>query len=183
MKIIFQYLCCCFVLQVGTKNVTKVPPPVPSKPKQINLPYFGQAAQVPSSDIKSDVSAQKLPLTVAAMGGKQKQTAQPILPSAQQAQQRISALPSGPPPNPDLTLPKQESPPAAAVRPFTPQPAKEAPPPPFRKPQTVAASSIYSMYTKQQTPGKNFQQAVQSALTKAQTKGPHFPSGEHLHEI
>ncbi|XP_066474806.1 apoptosis-stimulating of p53 protein 2 [Tiliqua scincoides] len=162
--------------QTGTKNVTKVPPPVPTKPKQINLPYFGQATQLPSSDIKSDGNAQKLPLTVAAMGGKQKQSAQPTLPTSQQVQQRISALPSGPPPNPDLTLPKQESPPAAAVRPFTPQPAKEAPPPPFRKPQTVAASSIYSMYTKQQTPGKNFQQAVQTALTRAQTKGPHFPS-------
>lgn len=161
--------------------MAKVPPPVPTKPKQINLPYFGQTSQLSPSDIKSDGNAQKLPLTVAAMGGKQKQSAQPTLPASQQVQQRISTLPSGPPPNPDLTLPKQESPPAAAVRPFTPQPAKEAPPPPFRKPQTVAASSIYSMYTKQQTPGKNFQQAVQTALTRAQTKGPHFPSGEHLY--
>lgn len=73
---------------------------------------------------------------------------------------------------------KQESPPAAAVRPFTPQPAKDAGLPPFRRPQTVAASSIYSMYTQQPAPGKSFQQAVQSALTKAQPRGPHFPSGK-----
>ncbi|XP_015417824.1 PREDICTED: apoptosis-stimulating of p53 protein 2 [Myotis davidii] len=46
----------------------------------------------------------------------------------------------------------------------------------FRRPQTVAASSIYSMYTQHQAPGKSFQQAVQSALTKAQPRGPHFPS-------
>lgn len=78
---------------------------------------------------------------------------------------------------------KQESPPAAAVRPFTPQPSKDAPPPPFRKPQTVAASSIYSMYTQHQAPGKNFQQAVQSALTKTHSRGPHFSSGELLDRV
>nr|KAF6280077.1 tumor protein p53 binding protein 2 [Myotis myotis] len=32
------------------------------------------------------------------------------------------------------------------------------------------------MYTQHQAPGKSFQQAVQSALTKAQPRGPHFPS-------
>ncbi|XP_033000585.1 apoptosis-stimulating of p53 protein 2 isoform X2 [Lacerta agilis] len=162
--------------QTGTKNAAKVPPPVPTKPKQINLPYFGQAGQLPSPDVKPDSNIQKLPLTIAAVGNKQKPPTQLTPPASQQAQQKICVSPSGLPANPDLTLLKQESPPAAAVRPFTPQPAKEAPPPPFRKPQTVAASSIYSMYTKQQTPGKNFQQAVQSALTRAQTRGPHFPS-------
>ncbi|XP_034721398.1 apoptosis-stimulating of p53 protein 2-like, partial [Etheostoma cragini] len=44
--------------------------------------------------------------------------------------------------------PKQENPPAAAVRPYTPD-SSEAPPPLLQKPQTVAASSIYSMYTQQ----------------------------------
>lgn len=160
--------------------MAKVPPPVPTKPKQINLPYFGQAGQLPSPDVKPEGNIQKLPLTIAAAGNKQKPPTQLTPPASQQAQQKICVSPSGLPANPDLTLLKQESPPAAAVRPFTPQPAKEAPPPPFRKPQTVATSSIYSMYTKQQTPGKNFQQAVQSALTRAQTRGPHFPSGEHL---
>ncbi|XP_044288567.1 apoptosis-stimulating of p53 protein 2 isoform X1 [Varanus komodoensis] len=162
--------------QMGAKNVAKVPPPVPTKPKQINLPYFGQATQLSPPDVKSDGNVQKLPLTIAAVGSKQKPPTSLTPPGSQQVQQRICVSPSGPATNPDLTLPKQESPPAAAVRPFTPQPTKEAPPPPFRKPQTVAASSIYSMYTKQQTPGKNFQQAVQSALTRAQTRGPHFPS-------
>ncbi|KFP02001.1 Apoptosis-stimulating of p53 protein 2, partial [Calypte anna] len=164
--------------QTANKNVTKVPPPVPTKPKQINLPYFGQASHLQPSDTKVDGNLQKQPLTVVTMGNKQKTvTQQPSHPS-QQIQQRISVLPAGPSSSQDLILPssKQESPPAAAVRPFTPQPPKEASLPPFRKPQTVAASSIYSMYTQQQTPGKNFQQAVQSALTRAQTRGPHFPS-------
>ncbi|XP_008124096.1 apoptosis-stimulating of p53 protein 2 isoform X1 [Anolis carolinensis] len=162
--------------QMGTKNMAKVPPPVPTKPKQINLPYFGQASQLSSIDVKPDSNAQKLPLAIAAVGSKQKPPPPLTPPASQPVQQRICVSPSGPPPNPDLALSKQESPPAVAVKPFTPQPSKEAPPPPFRKPQTVAASSIYSMYTKQQTPGKNFQQAVQSALTRAQTRGPHFPS-------
>ncbi|XP_054835827.1 apoptosis-stimulating of p53 protein 2 isoform X2 [Eublepharis macularius] len=159
--------------QTGSKNVAKIPPPVPMKPKQINLPYFGQVSQPPSPDVKPDGNVQKLPLVIATMGSKQKP---PTPPASQQNQQKSCVSPSGPPPNQDPTLPKQETPPAAAVRPFTPQPAKEVPPPPFRKPQTVAASSIYSMYTKQQTPGKNFQQAVQCALTRAHTRGPHFPS-------
>uniref|UniRef100_A0A8C3KTI0 Tumor protein p53 binding protein 2 n=1 Tax=Calidris pygmaea TaxID=425635 RepID=A0A8C3KTI0_9CHAR len=164
--------------QTANKNVTKVPPPVPTKPKQINLPYFGQASHLQPSDAKLDGNLQKLPLAVVTMGNKQKPTAQQPSHPSQQIQQRISVPPAGPSSAQDQILPssKQESPPAAAVRPFTPQPSKETSLPPFRKPQTVAASSIYSMYTQQQTPGKNFQQAVQSALTRAQTRGPHFPS-------
>ncbi|CAM5102866.1 unnamed protein product [Eretmochelys imbricata] len=163
--------------QIANKNVTKVPPPVPTKPKQINLPYFGQASQLPS-DTKPDGNPQKLPLAIVTVGNKQKSAAQQPPHNSQQIQQRISVPPSGPATSQDqiLSSSKQESPPAAAVRPFTPQPSKETPLPSFRKPQTVAASSIYSMYTQQQTPGKNFQQAVQSALTRAQTRGPHFPS-------
>uniref|UniRef100_A0A663F5Q6 Tumor protein p53 binding protein 2 n=1 Tax=Aquila chrysaetos chrysaetos TaxID=223781 RepID=A0A663F5Q6_AQUCH len=164
--------------QVSNKNVTKVPPPVPTKPKQINLPYFGQASHLQPSDTKLDGNLQKLPLAIVTMGNKQKPVVQQPSHPSQQIQQRISVLPAGPSSSQDQILPssKQESPPAAAVRPFTPQPSKETSLPPFRKPQTVAASSIYSMYTQQQTPGKNFQQAVQSALTRAQTRGPHFPS-------
>lgn len=164
--------------QTTNKNVTKVPPPVPTKPKQINLPYFGQASHLQPADTKLDGNLQKLPLAIAAMGNKQKPVAQQPSHPSQQIQQRISVPPAGSSSSQDQILPssKQESPPAAAVRPFTPQPSKETSLPPFRKPQTVAASSIYSMYTQQQTPGKNFQQAVQSALTRAQTRGPHFPS-------
>ncbi|XP_069708818.1 apoptosis-stimulating of p53 protein 2 isoform X2 [Phaenicophaeus curvirostris] len=164
--------------QTANKNVTKVPPPVPTKPKQINLPYFGQASHLQPCDTKLDGNLQKLPLAVVTMGNKQNPVAQQPSHPSQQVQQRISVPHAGPSSTQDQILPssKQESPPAAAVRPFTPQPSKETSLPPFRKPQTVAASSIYSMYTQQQTPGKNFQQAVQSVLTRAQTRGPHFPS-------
>eukprot|EP00071_Canis_lupus_P021410 XP_013970749.1 apoptosis-stimulating of p53 protein 2 isoform X1 [Canis lupus familiaris] len=152
--------------QAANKNVTKVPPPVPSKPKQINLPYFGQTNQS-ASDTKPDGNLQQLSAAVASVGNKPK-TGQ---------QQRLMGSPGPPSAGQGQVLSpagKQESPPAAAVRPFTPQPSKDTALPPFRKPQTVAASSIYSMYTQHQAPGKNFQQAVQSALTKTHSRGPHF---------
>ncbi|XP_059001963.1 apoptosis-stimulating of p53 protein 2 isoform X2 [Mustela lutreola] len=152
--------------QAASKNVAKVPPPVPSKPKQINLPYFGQNPQS-ASDLKPDGNPPQLSAGVASVGSKlksgqpQRVVVSPGAPSASQSQALSAAG-------------KQESPPAAAVRPFTPQPSKDTPPPPLRKPQTVAASSIYSMYTQRQAPGKNFQQAVQSALTKTHSRGPPF---------
>ncbi|XP_073527953.1 apoptosis-stimulating of p53 protein 2 isoform X2 [Phyllobates terribilis] len=137
----------------SNKNVTKVPPPVPSKPKQINLPYYGQAAPPPpANESKTDIVPSKT---------KQKGT----------APQRVPAPPREETPPPAKT----ENPPALAVRPFTPQPVKEPPPPPFRKPQTVAASSIYSMYTQHQKPGKNYSVSVHGALSRAQTR-PHYPS-------
>ncbi|XP_036211072.1 apoptosis-stimulating of p53 protein 2 isoform X6 [Myotis myotis] len=154
--------------QAANKN-GKVPPPVPSKPKQINLPYFGQTSVSPS-DMKPDGNPLQLSAAVASVGNKPKPAGQPqrglLAPGAPSGGQDPALVPGA----------KQESPPAAAVRPFTPQPSKEAGLPPFRRPQTVAASSIYSMYTQHQAPGKSFQQAVQSALTKAQPRGPHFPS-------
>lgn len=152
--------------------MAKVPPPVPSKPKQINLPYFGPTNQ-PASDGKPDGSPQQSSAAVASVGNKVK-TGQ---------QQRVVVSPGAPSAGQGQALSlagKQESPPAAAVRPFTPQPSKDTPLPPFRKPQTVAASSIYSMYTQHQAPGKNFQQAVQSALTKTHSRGPHFSTGKLL---
>ncbi|XP_058525202.1 apoptosis-stimulating of p53 protein 2 isoform X2 [Ochotona princeps] len=156
--------------QAANKNVAKVPPPVPTKPKQISLPYFGQTNQSPS-DSKSDGNPQQLSAAVPASVGSKPKPAGP--------QSRVLLGPGAPSLGQDQALAassKQESPPAAAVRPFTPQPSKDSLLPPFRKPPTVAASSIYSMYTQQQAPGKNFQQAVQSALTKTHTRGPHFPS-------
>ncbi|XP_004867490.1 apoptosis-stimulating of p53 protein 2 isoform X1 [Heterocephalus glaber] len=155
--------------QAANKNVAKVPPPVPTKPKQMNLPYFGQASPSPS-DTKPEGGPQQLPEASTAVGPK---------PKAAGPQPRAALSPSVPSGGHDHGLsagPKQESPPAAAVRPFTPQPPKDAALPAFRKPQTVAASSIYSMYTQHQAPGKSFQQAVQSVLTKAQPRGPHFAS-------
>lgn len=160
------------VLQAANKNVAKVPPPVPTKPKQISLPYFGQTNQSPS-DSKPDGNPQQLSAAVPASVGSKPKPAGP--------QPRVLLGPGAPSLGQDQALAassKQESPPAAAVRPFTPQPSKDSLLPPFRKPPTVAASSIYSMYTQQQAPGKNFQQAVQSTLTKTHTRGPHFPSGK-----
>ncbi|XP_063775083.1 apoptosis-stimulating of p53 protein 2 isoform X2 [Pseudophryne corroboree] len=137
-------------VQMANKNVVKVPPPVPSKPKQMHLPYYGQAPQAPPAEAKAEVPPKV---------NKQKGA----------SQQRVPA-----PPSQELPPPaKMDNPPAVAVRPFTPQPAKEPPPPPFRKPQMVAASSIYSMYTQHQTSGKNY--SVHNALNRAQTR-QHYPS-------
>ncbi|MBN3324057.1 ASPP2 protein, partial [Atractosteus spatula] len=132
------------------KAPAKVPPPVPSKPKQVSLP--GQAA------------VGKPASSTGTFPGKSKQAGQGQ-PAAQQSAHTLP-LPS-----------KQEAPPAATVRPFTPEVAARDPAPqPFCKPPTVAASSIYSMYTQQPTLGKNFQQAVQSALTRAQSRTNPFVS-------
>uniref|UniRef100_A0A3Q3MLD1 Apoptosis-stimulating of p53 protein 2-like n=1 Tax=Mastacembelus armatus TaxID=205130 RepID=A0A3Q3MLD1_9TELE len=70
-----------------------------------------------------------------------------------------------------LPLPnKQENPPAAAVRPYTPD-LSDASPPVLQKPQTLAASSIYSMYTQQATPGKGYQPSGQGTLPRSQPRG------------
>uniref|UniRef100_A0A8C8H1Z0 Tumor protein p53 binding protein, 2b n=1 Tax=Oncorhynchus tshawytscha TaxID=74940 RepID=A0A8C8H1Z0_ONCTS len=73
-----------------------------------------------------------------------------------------------PPPIHSHTLPlppKQEAPPAATVRPFTPDPPEStAAVPVLQKPQTVAASSIYSMYTQQPRTGGG-------TLTRTQPRG------------
>uniref|UniRef100_A0AAX7UT60 SH3 domain-containing protein n=1 Tax=Astatotilapia calliptera TaxID=8154 RepID=A0AAX7UT60_ASTCA len=69
-----------------------------------------------------------------------------------------------------LPLPnKQESPPAAAVRPYTPE-LSDCPPPVLQKPQTLAASSIYSMYTQQATLGKGYQHSGQGTLPRSQPR-------------
>uniref|UniRef100_A0A667XA07 Tumor protein p53 binding protein, 2a n=1 Tax=Myripristis murdjan TaxID=586833 RepID=A0A667XA07_9TELE len=81
------------------------------------------------------------------------------------------------PPSQSQTLPlpaKQDAPPAATVRPFTPElPSKDSS---LSKPQTLAASSIYSMYTQQPGPGKSFQPGVQGALNRSQNRGNGFVS-------
>uniref|UniRef100_A0A3P9QHJ2 Tumor protein p53 binding protein, 2b n=1 Tax=Poecilia reticulata TaxID=8081 RepID=A0A3P9QHJ2_POERE len=81
------------------------------------------------------------------------------------------------------TLPlhsNKESPPAAAVRPYTPNPT-DVPPPVFQKPQTLAASSIYSMYTQQATPGKAYQAEGQGTLSRSKPRvygKPVLPAGK-----
>lgn len=150
-------------IQIGNKNVVKVPPPVPTKPKQISLPFFGPSGLANAAEIKTEYNPQKLPGSLGNVANKLKptQTAGP------QQMQHCAANAQ--------VQPCPEPPPAATVRPFTPQPSKETPSQSLRKPETVAASSIYTMYTQQQAPGKNFQQAVQSALTKVQAR-PQFTS-------
>ncbi|XP_017317067.2 apoptosis-stimulating of p53 protein 2a isoform X2 [Ictalurus punctatus] len=117
----------------AAKNPVKVPPPVPSKPRQVNLPFPG-AGTFPGKG-KASSQQQRTPLPP--------------------AQSNTLPLPS-----------KQETPPAATVRPFTPEPKE----PPMQKPQTVAASSIYSMYTKQSITGKGLQQGVQGVLNRSQNR-------------
>ncbi|XP_056100887.1 apoptosis-stimulating of p53 protein 2a [Rhinichthys klamathensis goyatoka] len=121
--------------QSAVKNTVKVPPPVPSKPKQASLPKTG--------------------LNAGTFPGKSKPSPQPPT-GSQHALAQGSTLP----------LPsKPEAPPAATVHPFTPDPpgAKEV----LLKPQMLATSSIYSMYT---------QQSVTGALGRAQTRSSNFIS-------
>lgn len=164
--------------EVQTAQKVKVPPPVPTKPKQVSLPYFGPTNIQPVSETKPDASPQKSSSSSAAANKLKPSAQQQPQSGSQHVQHRISVPPAavGSNANSPALSSKQEIPPAATVRPFTPQPAKEAPPQSYRKPLIVAASSIYSVYTQQQTPGKNFQQAVQSALTKGQTRNSPLPT-------
>uniref|UniRef100_A0A8C2FPD2 Tumor protein p53 binding protein, 2a n=1 Tax=Cyprinus carpio TaxID=7962 RepID=A0A8C2FPD2_CYPCA len=110
--------------QSAVKNTVKVPPPVPTKPKQANLPSGGQ------------MGYGKGALSTGTFPGKSK-------PSAQQ-------LPTGSQSSGTLPLPsKQEAPPAATVYPFSLEPpgAKDSGGQVLHKPQMLTTSSIYSMYT------------------------------------
>ncbi|XP_037829524.1 apoptosis-stimulating of p53 protein 2a isoform X2 [Kryptolebias marmoratus] len=137
--------------QSAPKAQVKVPPPVPTKPKG--------PATVPYS--KPGLNTGTFPKTK---------------PHSQQPQ---TAQGHGPlPPSQSQTLPlpsKQETPPAATVRPFTPEllSPKETS---LTKPQTVTASSIYSMYTKQPGSGKPFPSGIQGALNRAQNRTNGFVS-------
>ncbi|KAG9334882.1 hypothetical protein JZ751_006362 [Albula glossodonta] len=150
--------------QNAGKGPVKVPPPVPSKPKQVNLP-LGTTPGQPAYG-KPTVSSGTFP-------GKAKSLNQ---------QQPPTASWGGPaPPSQSHTLPlppKQDAPPlAATVRPFTPElpSSKEAGPQGFHPPPTAAASSIYSMYTQQPSLGKGYQ-TVQGALNRAQNRNSSFIS-------
>lgn len=123
-----------------------VPPPLPSKPK----PFSSSST---STFSKSAYSTGTFPGKVRPVGGHLR--APGVLSS------HCSTLPL---PN------KQESPPAAAIRPYTPD-LSEAPPATLQKPQTLAASSIYSMYTQQATPGKTYQVGGHGTLPRTQPRG------------
>ncbi|KAJ8002394.1 hypothetical protein DPEC_G00179680 [Dallia pectoralis] len=103
----------------GGKGFGKVPPPIPSKP-----PHFG-----------------KSPYSTGTFPGKAKPAAS------------LNPWAATPPAGHSHTLPlpaKPEVAPPVAVRPFNPDPTEHnVAPAVLQKPQTVAASSIYSMYTQQ----------------------------------
>uniref|UniRef100_A0A674PCV8 Tumor protein p53 binding protein, 2b n=1 Tax=Takifugu rubripes TaxID=31033 RepID=A0A674PCV8_TAKRU len=76
-----------------------------------------------------------------------------------------------------LPLPaKQENPPAAAVRPYTSD-LSDPPPTTLQKPQTVATSSIYSMYTQQVAPEKVFQLSGHGTLPCSWPRGASSVTG------
>uniref|UniRef100_A0A8B9JFV8 Tumor protein p53 binding protein 2 n=1 Tax=Astyanax mexicanus TaxID=7994 RepID=A0A8B9JFV8_ASTMX len=139
-------------------SVGKVPPPVPSKPKPSPGPQSGFS--------KPGFSTGTFP-------GKARGRPPPLPPPHH-------GLPLPLPPKPD-TLP------AATVRPFSvegPAGKGSATPPTLHKPQTLAASSIYSMYTQHGSLAKGYQ--GQSTLTRSQPRlygKPVVPSssGQHSH--
>ncbi|XP_030626429.1 apoptosis-stimulating of p53 protein 2a isoform X2 [Chanos chanos] len=141
--------------QSAGKTGVKVPPPVPSKPRQVNLPSGTQ------------ISYGKPALGTGTFPGK----AKPANHNQSSGSHGRVPLPSSQ--SNTLPLPsKQETPPAATVRPFTPEPpgSKDPAGQPLQKPQTLAARSIYSMYTQQPTPGKSFQPSNQGGLNRTQNR-------------
>lgn len=131
-----------------------MPPPVPTKPKGPSVVPYGKPGLNTGTFPKAKPHSQ-----------------QP------QAAQGRSPLP----PSQSQTLPlpsKQDTPPAATVRPFTPElpSSKDSS---LSKPQTLAASSIYSMYTQQPGAGKPFQPGVQGALIRTQNRPNGFVSGKN----
>lgn len=123
-----------------------MPPPIPTKPKGPNVVPYG----------KQGLNTGTFPKAK---------------PHSQQPQAAQSRSPLPPTQSQTLPLPsKQDTPPAATVRPFTPElpSSKDSS---LSKPQTLAASSIYSMYTQQ--PG------VQGALNRSQNRTNGFVSGKN----
>ncbi|XP_041866912.1 apoptosis-stimulating of p53 protein 2-like isoform X2 [Melanotaenia boesemani] len=129
----------------------KVPPPVPTKPKGPGVVPYG----------KSGLNTGTFPKAK---------------PHNQQPQAAQSRSPLPPSQSQTLPLPpKQDTPPAATVRPFTPE-LPSSKDNSLSKPQTLAASSIYSMYTKQPGSGKPFQPGIQGALNRTQNRTNGFVS-------
>lgn len=137
-----------FHLQAFGKGLSKTaaPPPIPSKPK-----LFSSSGTPTFS--KPSYSTGTFPGKVRPVGGHLR------APGVLSNHSHTLPLPN-----------KQENPPAAAVRPYTPDPP-DVPPTLLQKPQTLAASSIYSMYTQQAAPGKGHQPSGQGTLPRSQPRG------------
>ncbi|XP_023261515.1 apoptosis-stimulating of p53 protein 2 isoform X2 [Seriola lalandi dorsalis] len=137
--------------QSAPKGPVKVPPPVPTKPKGPGVVPYGKPGLNTGTFPKAK-------------------------PHSQQPQAAQSRSPLTPSQSQTLPLPsKQDTPPAATVRPFTPElpSSKDAS---LSKPQTLAASSIYSMYTQQPGSGKPFQPGLQGTLNRGQSRTNGFVS-------
>ncbi|XP_023183375.1 apoptosis-stimulating of p53 protein 2 isoform X1 [Xiphophorus maculatus] len=137
--------------QSAPKSAVKVPPPVPTKPKGPSVVPYSKQGLNTGTFPKTKPHSQQPPAT---MGRS------PLPPS----QSQTLPLPS-----------KQDAPPAATVRPFTPElpSSKDGS---LTKPSTADARSIYSMYTQQSGSGKPFQSGIQGALNRAQTRPNGFSS-------
>ncbi|XP_076841111.1 apoptosis-stimulating of p53 protein 2b isoform X1 [Brachyhypopomus gauderio] len=143
----------------------KVPPPVPSKPKPVVAPVPGYG--------KPCFSTGTFP-------GKARSAPQ-LPPPPVRNQRPPMAVPHL------SATPKTDTLPAATVRPFSVESGAvkgAATPPTLHKPQTLAASSIYSMYTQHGSLAKGYQ--GQSTLTRSQPRlygKPVIPSagGHHSH--
>ncbi|XP_034008074.1 apoptosis-stimulating of p53 protein 2a isoform X1 [Trematomus bernacchii] len=129
------------------KGPVKVPPPVPTKPKGPGVVPYGKPGLNTGTFPKAKPHSQQ----------PQPPQGRNPLPSSQS---QTLPLPS-----------KQDAPPAATVRPFTPEL-------PSSKPQTLAASSIYSMYTQQAGSAKPFHppSGVQNSLNRNQSRSNGFVS-------
>uniref|UniRef100_A0A6Q2YX43 Tumor protein p53 binding protein, 2a n=1 Tax=Esox lucius TaxID=8010 RepID=A0A6Q2YX43_ESOLU len=131
------------VRDIQSASKVKVPPPVASKPKPPSGIPYGKPG------LKTGTFPKVKPPSQHPQG--EPQASVPLPPS----QSHTLPLPS-----------KQDPPPAATVRPFTPELPKD-----LTKPKTLAASSIYSMYTQQPNPGKPFQPAIQGTLNRSRGNG------------
>ena len=141
------HVCSVFHIQASGKGLSKMSaPPLPSKTKSFT-------SSGPPTFSKPLYSTGTFPGKVKAIGVHLRP------PELHSSHSNTLPLPN-----------KQESPPAAAVRPYSPD-LSDVPPPVLQKPQTLAASSIYSMYTQRATPGKGYQLGGQGTLSRSQTRG------------
>ncbi|KAJ8014009.1 hypothetical protein DPEC_G00035790 [Dallia pectoralis] len=148
------------VRDIQSASKAKVPPPVASKPKPPSGFTFGK------SGLKTGTFPKVKPPSQHPLGDPETSVPLP------HSQSQTLPLPS-----------KQDLPPAATVRPFTPELPKD-----MSKPKTLTGSSIYSMYTQQPNQGKPYQPTIQGALNRSRGNGfisvygkPVIPGGGPQH--
>lgn len=152
---IFSFTTVVSHLQSAPKAPVKVPPPVPTKPKGPGVVPYGKPGLNTGTFPKAKSHSQQ--------------------PQVSQNRSTMTASQSQTLPLPN----KQDTPPAATVRPFTPE-LPSSKDPSLSKPQTLAASSIYSMYTQQPGAGKPFQSNLHGVINRAQNRNNGFASGKNM---